>query len=259
MTPILRLVAAGCAAALPASGSAAAAEHADSPVAAQTVTQTETVTSTPPPAPKDFGSVVRLQVRYLSGGAGTVSEGAFILLPWHFNVAQLVELTRNDNEWDVTGEAKLARAFAPESRWGRALGGVARLQVSDMYSPVLGAGLQWNITDTPGIDDVVSGSKIKSLLQVFTKTDAEYAGDEPGLIDWYHWYQVPLTDGLFVRGVNAYFEVQGAKDHYFLMQDLIHPLTDRVDIFFHHIYRNTEFGGEPDGSRWGLGVRVALW
>lgn len=206
-----------------------------------------------------FGSVARLQARYLSGGMRTVSEGAFLFLPYDFNFAELVELTNNGHDWDVAGEAKLARPIDPTEPWGRAFSAVTRLQVSDMYTPVLGGGLQWNITETPRISGTATQRRMKSLLQVFVKTKAGYAGDADGLIDIYHWYQFPLFSGFYVRGVNTYNKVRNSDDNFTFMQDLIHPVSDTFELFFHHVHRTNRFGKDPEGSQFGIGARLALW
>lgn len=215
---------------------------------------------TPAVAPRpSFGAVARLQVRYLSAGERAISEGAFLFLPLDFNLAELVEVINNGTDWSVTGEAKLARAIVPSLPWGRAVSVVTRLQVSDLYDPVLGGGLQWNITDTPGLTEVASKVHTKSLLQAFVKTRAEYAGNAAGLVDLYHWYQFPLLSGFYVRGVNTYSQVSRSPDAFAFMQDLIYPFSDKFEVFIHHVYRSERSGIEPQGTQFGVGARVALW
>jgi len=212
----------------------------------------------PQAAAPSFGPVTRLHLRVDNKGEQSVMFGSFMFLPLDFNFAGLIELDGKAGEWHGAGEAKLARAFYPQSAWGRAAGLVARLQVGDLYSPTWGIGLQWNITDTPGIIETTKNLRWKSLVQIFVKSKAEYADNESGLIDFYHWYQFPLGDRLYLRGVNAYYQMRNSRNYYNLMQDVIYPASKDVEIFLHHEYRSTDFMGKSKGSRIGLGIRFAI-
>jgi hypothetical protein len=219
---------------------------------------TATTTAPQPSATRSFGPVTRLHVR-VGDEDGSVLFGGFMFLPYDSNFAGLVELDGEDGDWHVGGEAKFERPFVPQSPWGRAVGPVVRLQASDLYESTWAIGLQWNVSDTPGIIENTKNIRWKSLFQVFVKSRAEYAGDETGLVDFYHWYQFPINDWLYLRGVNTYYQVKMVPDYYNLMQEYIHPLWKDSESFLHLEYRSADFMGKSKGFHYALGLRFSLW
>jgi hypothetical protein len=208
--------------------------------------------------PNYFKSVSRLQYRMSLNGESGFSQGTFLILPHGFTLAELVELLTtphddskvNFNDFDL--EIKLARYFQPSTDWGKAFGWVARVQSVSGVPMTAAGGLQWNITDTPGIKESTNEVPWKSLLQVFVKNR-----DRFGLVDIYHWYQFPLApkNALYLRGANvAYLD---DSTFFSLMQDVIYPINSKVELFARHSYQNKEMFGHRNGSQFGVGVRMA--
>lgn len=207
-----------------------------------------------------FKSINRLQYRYSINGESAISQGSFVLLPYEFNIAELSELSTtlgesNKLKFDnFSVDVKLARYLVPSAENGRIFSWVARFQAASKRTDSFSIGLQWNISETPNIKRATEHMPWKSLFQVFVK---ENSGD--GYIDLFHWYQFPILNNnkLYIRGVNTYFFLPGKEDCINVVQDLIHPLDKRWDVFFRHSYQNIEgFLNHSKGSELSIGLRM---
>jgi hypothetical protein len=148
-----------------------------------------------------FKSINRMQYRYSFEGEHTFSQGAFIILPYGFNVAEIAEFYTDTDDSDpvsfkyYTLEAKLARYLNPEGEnWGKAFSWVIRFQSASERDPRWSGGLQWNTRDTPLFRDLGRGLQWKMLFQAFFREE-----DEDGSVDLFHWYQFPWHKQLVYR------------------------------------------------------------
>lgn len=153
------------------------------------------VTNTPPP--NYFKSVSRIQYRMAINGESGFSQGTFLILPKGFTLAEMVELLTKTHDKNVVNfsnfdmEIKLARYLYPENDWGRAFGWVIRGQSVTDVPFTVSAGIQWNISETPGIKATTVKVPWKSLLQV-----KEYilSGDVYQ-VNFTHRFHVELSQG----------------------------------------------------------------
>jgi len=208
-----------------------------------------------------FRSINRFQYRMAINGESGFSQGSFVILPHGFTLAELIEVLTepgDDSRLNYANfdlEVKLARYMDPGSDWGKALSWVVRGQCASRIPFTTGAGLQWNITETPGVPAGTADYPWKSLVQVFVKSR-----DQFGLVDIYHWYQFPLLkkNRLYLRGANAVYFLDDSKIFVSAMQDVIFPVTTKLEVFARHLYQNQELFGHQRGSQFGIGVRIAF-
>jgi hypothetical protein len=215
------------------------------------------------PKPSKFSSVTRLSYRYsVNGGENAVTQGAFILLPQYFNLAELMELSTGIGKSSATDfknfefGIKLARYLAPYESWGKSLSWVIRYQSATGLSDITSVGLQWNISETRWIVPEPGSAHWKSFLQVFRKDNGPL-----GTIDVFNWYQFAILEGnsLYIRGTNEYFFLPDNREYISVMQDIIMPLNEKMELFARHSYQNIDgFVNHSAGSRISLGIRVGL-
>ncbi|MBI3366856.1 hypothetical protein HY041_04495, partial [Candidatus Roizmanbacteria bacterium] len=84
---------------------------------------------------KYFKNISRLQYRKsINGGENAITQGTFLILPYGFTFAELLELSTGINEKNATNfsnfdlEMKLSRYMIPSEDWGRTFSWVARFQ-----------------------------------------------------------------------------------------------------------------------------------
>jgi len=216
-------------------------------------------------AARGFGSVNRLQLRYAPGGESGFSQGTFIIIPYGFSFAELLDIysdTAAKQPWKLkhfTLEAKIQRYLYPESQWGRTLSVALRYQVASSLDPMGSVGLQWNITDTPGIAATTKVVHWKTLVQGFYRTANDYQGTDLGHVDFYHWYQFPIYDPyLIVRGANTWYILPNGKDFFSVVADLIVGVVpEKFEIFGRFQYQNMRFLEHKEHTQLAIGVRVA--
>jgi hypothetical protein len=216
-------------------------------------------------AGRGFGSVNRLQLRYAPRGESGFSQGTFIIIPYGFSFAELLDVysdTAAKEPWKLkhfTLEAKVQRFLYPESQWGRTLSVALRYQVASSLDPMGSVGLQWNITDTPGIAATTKVVHWKTLVQAFYRTTNDYQGTDLGHVDFYHWYQFPIWDPyLSVRGANTWYILPNGKDFFSVVVDLIVGVVpEKFEIFGRFQYQNMRFLEHKEDTQLAIGVRVA--
>jgi hypothetical protein len=147
----------------------------------------------------------------------------------------------------------IGRAFAPSDPIGKVAGWVVRAGWMTGQHAIGSGGLQWNISNTPGVAN--APFRWKSFVQVFAKANA---GDL-GVVDLYHWYQLPLPGTTaFLRGSNAFYVPGRGPGPVVLVQDLIFPAYRSIEIYAEHYYQNVAAFNRSRGSQFLLGVRLSV-
>lgn len=204
-------------------------------------------------------NIGRLQYISSFNGEGLFSQTMFVAFPNRFFIAERMEFitpigkNRLINFENFFFEANTGRPLFPGSEWGRVPGWVARVQALNDEKTTLSLGLQFNISDIPILIESSKRNRWKSFVQVFFIKNIGDAQD----FDVYHWYQFPFFwERTEIRGVNAFYSINGEKDFVYLMQDLIYSFARTWDVYLRHSYQNRDgFQHRSDGSQFGIGIR----
>lgn len=222
--------------------------------------KTTTESSVPPKKP--FGSVARLHYKYALHGENELTLSAFHLFLNSFFVLGVADFIEKIDDSDFSKFANanysiyLGRSFSEKSSWGKAFCWVARYQPFRKETPdILSAGLQWTLSETPGMVRENSSIPWKSFIQLYVKESRGV-----GSFDIFHWYQFNLKKNIFyIRGNNAYYIIPHKRDGIQAVQDLIFPANDHIELYLRHFYQNIQ---EIDifhstGSQFLLGIRFS--
>lgn len=209
---------------------------------------------------KYFKSINRFQYIQSLNAQSVFAQGSFIILPHGFTAAELLELYSDIESYRTQGfenfifGIKLARYVVPDLEWGRAFSWVVRYQDANGFVQNWGAGLQWNISETPGLIQTSQWFPWKALFQVFAKNEKE-----TGTTDMYLWFQVPIIreNRLYIRGMSEYYFLPDERKYFDILADLIVPISERLEMFSRYEFQNIEFLNKSLGSKYGLGIRIA--
>jgi hypothetical protein len=210
--------------------------------------------------PNRYGTVTRAHYRYAFDGESGLTVGHFHLFPGGSLLTATVEAYTEKKTWEplefstYSFESNAGRPFYPAHPWGKAFGWVARFQSAPGAYAVLSAGLQWDISRTPGV--AIPGMQWKSFIQIFAKSR-----DDAGIFDVFNWYEFVLVEKrMILRGTNVWYIMHGRGDSLRLTQDLVFPVHPKLDLYLRHFYQNNNHIDDTrsDGSQFSLGGRYTF-
>jgi len=209
----------------------------------QTQTKAQTQTTKPKETHqknRNFGSLARIIYGYSPDGESYAGFGVFQLLPERFFVSFSTEflsgqrsgnaLGLKHNDTNITAGRSLG-----SNGWLAALSPVIRYQHSSGAKDELAAGMQWEISRTPGVDQHLLPIPWKMFIQGFVEQDRNNLGN----VNFYNWEEFRFLRGrLNVRLTNSYYIVPRGGDAYQTTQDVIVPLGSGFEALVGHFYQN---------------------
>ena len=189
---------------------------------------------------RNFGSLARIIYGYSPDGESYAGFGVFQLLPERFFVSFSTEflagqrsgnaLGLKHNDTNITAGRSLG-----STGWLGALSPVIRYQHSSGAKDELAAGMQWEISRTPGVDQHILPIPWKMFIQGFVEQDRNNLGN----VNFYNWEEFRFLRGrLNVRLTNSYYIVPRGGDAYQTTQDVIVPLGAGFEALVGHFYQN---------------------
>ncbi len=189
---------------------------------------------------RNFGSLARIIYGYSPDGESYAGFGVFQLLPERFFVSFSTEFLSGQRSGNALGlkhndtNITAGRSLGNDG-WLGALSPVIRYQHSSEARDELAAGMQWEISRTPGVDQHLLPIPWKMFLQGFVEPDR----NNLGTVNFYNWEEFRFLRGrLNVRLTNSYYIVPRGGDAYQTTQDVIVPLGSGFEALVGHFYQN---------------------
>jgi len=187
---------------------------------------------------------------------------SYITFPNKLYFLEIVEFLTSsgggvDSNYDAMNFCFFAgRPFSDLSEVGSIFGWAGRIQSGTNQKPVFSGGLNWDISNTKGLQQFAGELKIRTFLQSFLLKNNP---SKNGLIDFYHYLELSGISQLFyIRGITTYDVFENDKNFICTFWDVIFPQNKRFDVFFRYSYQNMNLFNRGKGNQLSFGMRINI-